>query len=218
MGSRVSIFINGVEVNRVGDAQHASARAEGQPDGRYLICVSRFEPRKNHVSLLRAFLAMAMWRRGLLLVFVGSRTLESSAFDVALAQAPDAARRAVHLLTGVSIEALTGLVAAAQATIYPSQAEGFGLPPLEALALGVPSICANVTAMAEFEVLEDFFFDPAVLGSLEEKIRSVLSDHAKAKRAAFEGARRVAEEYSWESSAEVLHRAIQARLAARVRK
>lgn len=214
---RIHVTPNGVEVARVGDAERARARTEGQPMGPYLICVSRFEPRKNQVAVLRAFLAMELWRRGLSLVFVGSRTLESRAFDVALAQAPDAARRAVHMLSGVSSEALNGLVAGAKAAIYPSLAEGFGLPPLEALALGVPSICAKVTAMADFDVLNAFFFDPNVAGSLEEKVESVLSDPVKTSRAASEGARRVVEEYNWQVSAEVLHRAIEDRIASKER-
>lgn len=214
---RIHVTPNGVELAEVGDVERAQARTEGQPKGPYLICVSRFEPRKNQVAVLRAFLALELWRRGLSLVFVGSRTLESPTFDTELARAPDAARSAVHLLSGVSAEALTGLIAGAQVAIYPSLAEGFGLPPLEALALGVPSICAKVTAMAEFDVLDDFFFDPAVAGSLEATIGSVLSDPARARRAAYEGARRVVKEYSWQVSAEVLHRAIETQLASRAR-
>lgn len=214
---RILVTPNGVEVAGVGDVERARDRTEGQPEGQYLICVSRFEPRKNQVAVLRAFLVMELWRRGLSLVFVGSRTLESPAFDALLDQAPDAARRAVHLLCGVSSEALTGLVVRAKAAIYPSLAEGFGLPPLEALALGVPSICARVTAMADFDVLDAFFFDPNVVGSLEEKVESVLSDPVKASLAASEGARRVVEEYNWKVSAGVLHRAIEARLASRAR-
>ena len=214
---RIEITPNGVEPPVVDEHKRAQARAEGQPNGRYLVCVSRFEPRKNQVAVLNAFLAMELWRRGLSLVFVGTRTLTSSAFDNALANAPDAARRTIHVLSGISSEALSGLVAGAEVAIYPSLAEGFGLPPLEALALGVPSICAKVTAMADFDVLEDFFFDPSRAGSLERKLDSVLANPEKARAVAVEGALRVQEQFTWDASAEVLHQAISARLSERTR-
>ena len=212
---RIVVTPNGVTPVHVGEAEYALARAEGQPMGPYLICVSRFEPRKNQVAVLEAFLEMELWQKGLSLVFVGSKSLTSSAFDELMKNAPEAAMSSIRLLSGVSPEALSGLVAGADAAIYPSLAEGFGLPPLEALAMGVPSICAKVTAMADFDPLEEFFFDPSVSGSLARKLESVLANPEKARIGAAQGARRVKEQFSWAASAEVLHNLISARIAAR---
>jgi glycosyltransferase involved in cell wall biosynthesis len=207
---RILVTPNGVELSKVDNRARTSARAEGQPNGRYLICVSRFEPRKNQIAVLNAFLAMELWRRDLSLVFVGARTLKSPEFDKALANAPDGARRKVHILPSVSAEALVGLFAGAEAAVYPSLAEGFGLPPLEALGMGIPSICANVTAMADFDVLQNFFFDPACTGSLEKKLADILANPKKAQADAVDGAWRLGQQYSWSASAEILHRAISA--------
>lgn len=206
--ARIAVTPNGVEPSHVGTAERAKTRAAGQPDGPYLICVSRFEPRKNQAELVRAFLRMELWRRGLSLVFVGDRTIASPTFEVALASAPEDARRSVHVLSNVSHEVLAGLVAQAEVSVYPSLAEGFGLPPLEALAHGVPSICAKVTAMADFDVLADFFFDPTVPRDLDRSLAAVFDNLQSAKNAAIAGASLVRAEFSWVASAEVLHRAL----------
>lgn len=215
---RIVVTPNGVESAAVSAQHRAMARAAGQPNGRYLICVSRFEPRKNQAAVLAAFVEAALWRRGVSLVFVGARTLNSPAFDAAWAAAPDEARAAVHFLSDLPPEALTAMIAGAEAAVYPSLAEGFGLPPLEALAQDVPSICARVTAMADFRFLEPFFFDPALPGDLTRRLAGVLDAPDKARAAAATARAAMLDHYSWARAAEALHGQIAARAKERPRR
>ncbi|MAX00349.1 MAG: hypothetical protein CMN72_12060 [Sphingomonas sp.] len=210
--SRIAITPNGVEP---ADTPAGQAVAAGRPDGRYLICVSRFEPRKNQAAVLEAFVAQQLWERGISLVFVGARTLQSPAFDAVWAQAPEAARAAVRFLSGLSSQDLAALIAGAEVAVYPSLAEGFGLPPLEAIAHGVPCACARVTAMADFDFLEPFFFDPAQPDALGQVIARMLDAPQQARAQAAAARTRMLEEYAWARAAETLHREIDAHLRSR---
>lgn len=215
--AQMTVTANGVEPLSGGAGNRALARPADQPDGRYLICVSRFEPRKNQAAVLEAFVEQALWQRGISLVFVGARTLASPAFDAALAQAPEEARAKVHFLSSLAPEALSALIGGAEAAVYPSLAEGFGLPPLEALAHGVPSVCAKVTAMADFDFLAPFFFDPAESGALSRMLVQLLNAPEAARTAAATARAQMFEQYTWARAAEALHERIVAQEVRTVR-
>lgn len=178
--------------------------------GGYLLCVSRFEPRKNQARLLEAFIRGRLWERGLLVVFVGARTLPSPAFERLLAGMPAAARAAVRLLEGVSGDDVQRLCMHTHAFVYPSYAEGFGIPPLEAALAGVPALCANATAMADFRFLAPFFFDPADAADLLRVLERVLADPAQARAEARVAQAAVRDAYTWDVAAQRLARLIDA--------
>lgn len=168
----------------------------------YLLCVSRFEPRKNQSTLLQAYIDGGLWHRGLPLVFVGSRTLAGGDFNAALAAAPPEARNQIHFLEGLSFADIERLYAHATAAIYPSLAEGFGMPPLEAAVAGIPSLCARNTAMRDFSPLAPYFFDGGDRQALIGLLLDVLArpDHHRARAAQI--AQEVATRYSWDAAAE----------------
>ena len=117
---------------------------------RYFIAVSTVEPRKNYKLLLD------VWRRLIdtlgpaapLLIIVGAPG--SGAETILAPLQSDAALAArVHHVSGLSSPALSALVLGAAAMLCPSLAEGFGLPLLEANALGVPAIASDIPAHRE---------------------------------------------------------------------
>jgi glycosyltransferase involved in cell wall biosynthesis len=106
----------------------------------------------------------------------------------------------VVFLEGVSDEELCGLYNAASLFVFPSLYEGFGLPPLEAMACGTPVVASNNSSMPE--VLGDaaVLVDPHDTCALGAAITRVLSDDAICHELEQRGLRRV-QRYSWEKCA-----------------
>ncbi len=127
----------------------AAARAPyGLTHGRYVLSVGTLEPRKNLATLLSAFdMLPPALRRHYPLVISGMQGWG----DAADFQRFDHLRTegSLHLTGYVSEAALPRLYAGAALFVYPSLYEGFGLPPLEAMASGVPVIVSDQTAMPE---------------------------------------------------------------------
>ncbi len=122
------------------DADEPAAEEEG-----YFLTVSTIEPRKNHLGLLRAFERARRTRPfDLRWKVVGAPGYRSKGIVAALHAADG-----VDVLGRVSQKDLERLYRRARFVAVPSHAEGFGYPPLEAMARGVPVVCASGSAMEE---------------------------------------------------------------------
>lgn len=117
---------------------------------RYFLAVSTIEPRKNFALLLRAWqrLLATMGAAAPHLVIVGSPGKDADAILAPLESDSVLASR-VHHVAGLSSPALASLLSGAVGMLSPSLAEGFGLPLLEANALGVPAIASDIPAHRE---------------------------------------------------------------------
>jgi glycosyltransferase involved in cell wall biosynthesis len=142
--------------------QMASRRfvAERIGKGKLILCVSRFEPRKNQAVLLSAYEKMRLYEQGFKLVFLGHKSAPVPEFDSLLDSLPEKARREVYIKDNHDNNDLYHFYRAADVFVYPSAAEGFGLPPLEAGALGIPVICSNQTALASYTFFGRGHIDP----------------------------------------------------------
>ena len=135
----------------------------------YFLYVSRWEPRKNHDRLLKAFVEKEYYKTHSL-VFVGDKAIENKAYNDYYASLPDEIKATVFSFNKVDYQDLLLLVRAADLSIYPSIAEGFGIPPLESLAAKIPTICSNTTAMADFQFFGDCLFNPLDIEDIKNKI------------------------------------------------
>ncbi|ACB77285.1 glycosyltransferase [Opitutus terrae] len=119
------------------------------PRARALLCVGILEPRKNQLLLLNA--AEALWHEGLDfdLHVVGRVNPHFGAPIVARVKALRQAGRAVHHHAAASDAALSQLFATVRATVFPTMAEGCGLPLLESLWQGVPCVCSDLPVLRE---------------------------------------------------------------------
>ena len=136
---------------------------------KYLLYVSRIEPRKNHLSLLRAFVDLQLKNAGYKLVMVGGKDLLYRDFFDYYDSLDDETKECILFLQ-VPFDHLVALYRKASLFVFPSYAEGFGIPPIEAIAYGCPILCSNATAMAEFNLPEEISFDPTDINDLKHKI------------------------------------------------
>jgi len=164
-------------------------------DAPYVLFVGNIEPNKNLERLVEAFFA-AKLHRGLphKLVIAGKK--RHRADDLA-----GAVRRlgcAGHVVfTGYVDDAdLPALYARAAAFVYPSHAEGFGIPPLEAMSCGTPVIASADAALVEVTGNAALHFPSDDIAALREAMEKVLTDEAFAAELVRRG-REVAGRYSW---------------------
>jgi glycosyltransferase involved in cell wall biosynthesis len=128
----------------------------------YLLFVSRFEPRKNHFNLLKAYV-QGFYYHKYDLVLIGSKTLKYSDFNEYFDSMDEEVKSHVRILhDGVTNSLLMEYYFHCSSFIYPSLFEGFGIPPLEASAMGKHVICSNTTAMEDFSFYSQTHIYPSV--------------------------------------------------------
>jgi glycosyltransferase involved in cell wall biosynthesis len=96
------------------------------------------------------------------------------------------------------------LVGGAEAMIYPSVYEGFGLPLTEAMAAGVPVVCSNVSSLPEVAGEAALQFEPLDADQLSNQMYSVISDDGLRKDLIEKGFRR-SKAFSWDKAAEEVY-------------
>ncbi len=179
------------------EAQDRVRRTYGLPE-RYCLYVGTIEPRKNLARLLTAWAPLYEAGESPPLVIVGKRGWLAEPFFAALEDSP--ARDGV-ILTGYVVDGdLPAIYSAATIFVWPSLYEGFGLPPLEAMACGTPVLCARASSMPEVVGNAALLFDPEDVGALEVSLRQLLEDPALQIDLRSRGLARAAR-FSWERAA-----------------
>jgi len=171
---------------------------------RFILYVSRIEPRKNHKSLLKAFSDLGLHQKNYQLVFIGHSSLQVKGLKDAI---PASVKKSVHFINGIDDTELLHFYRAAEIFIYPSKAEGFGIPPLEAGAAKVPVICSNTSAMKDFTFFGDYHVDPTDSELLRQKLSDLIKKNPE--QAQLDAiSETIKEQYSWKTSAEKLYHLI----------
>jgi glycosyltransferase involved in cell wall biosynthesis len=141
----------------------------GLQHGQYLLAVGTLEPRKNLQSALRAFMAMPQaCRKQYPLVLVGMKGWRSGQLEKQMS--PLLAAGEIIQLGYLSRDDLIQVTAGACAMVYPSVYEGFGLPPLEAMACAVPVIASNVSSIPEVVGDSGLLVDPEDVDQLTQSM------------------------------------------------
>ena len=150
---RVTVIHNGIDHGRFcpGSRRQAQAAVAERHGLRapFFLYVARLEhPAKNHLRLIEAFAQFkageeSPWQ----LVFAGRDAQDAAAIRSAIRQSPAAAD--IHSLGFVRDEEVPTLLRAAEVFVYPSLYEGFGMPPLEAMACGCAVICSDGGSLRE---------------------------------------------------------------------
>lgn len=165
----------------------------------YVLALGTVEPRKDLPLLVRAFDALAKDRPELRLVLAGPDGWGAEALTRAIAGARG--RRQIIRLGWVSDADRAGLLAGATVLAYPSRYEGFGFPPLEAMAAGIPVVATTAGALPE--VLGDAAALVPVgdADALTSALAALVDDPAARSALVERGHRRV-ERYRWDRGAD----------------
>ncbi|MDB5211993.1 MAG: glycosyltransferase family 4 protein [Sediminibacterium sp.] len=174
---------------------------------KYILFVSRIEPRKNHASLLKAFIELELHLQGYHLVLLGHKSLHAPEFTEMMEHLPSKIRPFIFIKSDVADNGLLLFYRAADIFVYPSKAEGFGIPPLEAAAAKTPVICSNTSSMGDFTFFGKYHISPTDYDSLKEALQALISDPpGELALSAIAGT--IQEKYSWARSAKQLQELI----------
>lgn len=144
-------------------------------EGDYILYIGGFSPRKNIVGLIEAFSKLKeVYKKDLKLVIAGK---QGKSYSIYKQRTEDLNISNSVIFPGfIPLEHLPQLYNAAKLFVYPSFYEGFGLPPIEAMACGVPVIASNVTSVPE--VIKDcaLFVDPHNVDNICQVMYNALLD------------------------------------------
>jgi alpha-1,3-rhamnosyl/mannosyltransferase len=165
----------------------------------YLLSVANFQPRKNLTRLVRAAAALREVAQGdLALVLLGTGA-EDEARPLREAAAA-AGRKAIIRMPGYRQgTTLRAAYAEAQALVFPSLCESFGIPVVEAMAQGIPTALANSTALPEIGGDAAWYFDPQSQDAITITLRELL-DHPEVCNERVALGRAIAARYRWQSA------------------
>ncbi len=162
-----------------------------------ILCLSAKRPHKNLSALIGALARVPEQRRPLL-VLPGYPTWHETELRARAAAA--GVERDVRFLGWLPGEEIEGLWRVADAFVYPSLYEGFGLPVLEAMARGVPVACSNTSSLPEVVGEAALLFDPREETAITAALERLLGDRAEAERLRVLGLAR-ARKFTWERTA-----------------
>ncbi len=168
----------------------------------YILAVGNIHPRKNLARVLQAFkLLRARLGHAIAMVWAGHQRWSSDTLT------EQAQQLGVHIVGFVSPEHLPALYRQSGVLVYPSLYEGFGLPPVEAMACGAPVVVSNSTALPEAVGKAGLLVDPNNAVELAESIERVLQDAALRRQLREQGLAR-AQELPWSQTASKLLNAL----------
>ena len=199
--SKIDVIYNAID-ERFGqtppDEEIARVRERYQLNDPFVLYAGNIKPHKNLERLIEAFHTL---RRGgfdeVKLLIIGDEISKYASL-----------RRAVHkhklhkhvrFFGFVSDQTLAALYRLAAVFVFPSLYEGFGLPPLEAMASGTPVITSNVSSLPEVVGDAAILIDPYEPDAIADAMRRVLTDEALRATLRARGLARV-REFSWERS------------------
>lgn len=205
--NRIDVTPNGIGTEFVpaSATQCVQVRDKYRLPERYLLYVGTLEPRKNIPRLIEAWTQIAPeteadlviagrigWKRESILGAVDRNWFKGR----------------IHLPGYVELEDLPALLSSAHAFVWPSLFEGFGLPPLEAMACGTPVVTSNTAAIPEIVGAAALLVDPLDVSALADAMRRIGVDAALREDLRAKGLARAAE-FTWRACAQRVFAAYQ---------
>jgi glycosyltransferase involved in cell wall biosynthesis len=184
-------------------AEQAIIRGRYQVDSPFLLYAGRISPHKNVARIIESFSALKgeLAKDGtypdLKLIVIGDEVSKNP--DIRRAVIRSGVQHDVRFLGYVSIDVLRVFFDMAKVFVFPSLYEGFGLPPLEAMAHGTPVVASNTTALPEVVGGAALMVNPENVFEISRALLRVLTDQALRERMKAAGIEQ-AQRFSWDAS------------------
>ncbi len=180
-------------------ATEAALRSRFRLPERFLLFVGADEPRKNLPALIDALKLVHEMSEKIALVVVGGKGSDRTRVEARITS--QNLTSSVRFLGYLSDAELKTLYRLATLLVLPSLCEGFGLPLLEAMAVGVPIVASETSALPEIGQDAARYFDPSSAGEMSQTILQVLEDESLQQKLVERGRLRL-QDFSWARSAE----------------
>jgi glycosyltransferase involved in cell wall biosynthesis len=182
-------------------ARLAAVRQKYALPERFILCVGTIEPRKHLPTLLEAYAALRPHHPQLGLVLAGGKGWLYQSFFERLQSLGLETQTRVTLTGYVPDDDLPALINCAEVFAFPSVFEGFGLPPLEAMACGVPVVCSNASSLPEVVSDAGISLPPADPRAWAEALDRLLTDPVLHADLRTRGLARACQ-FTWEAAAQ----------------
>ena len=165
----------------------------------YILHVGTIEPRKNLIVLLKAFEQYKQTHKNnLRLVLVGKKGWKNDHFFEQLKTSKY--KKDIHIIGYVQRQELVALYSSAEAFIFPSLFEGFGLPILEAMSCGCPVLCSDAGSLPEVGGKACRYFNPHSSEALLQELRPLLNNKGLQQEMSAASLQQAAK-FSWDETA-----------------
>lgn len=171
---------------------------------KYILSVSRFDPHKNILNIVRAYdLLVKVYQRDEDLVFIGgAHSPEYSEEVISLIHSLGLNNR-IHIYKFIEDEFMPAIYKAGSVMLFPSYYEGFGMPVAEAMAVGVPVVASNRGSLPEVIGDGGLCVDPDDVSAIAQAVNMILTDDELRGSIIQKGFKK-AQEYTWENAVSAL--------------
>lgn len=184
---------------------HLATERKDSRQESFLLCVSTLHPHKNIELLVRTFAQYHTVHPEMSLVLAGMRGFHTEHIERLIAEL--SLTQSIRITGWISRDELYELYRLARAFVFPSMFEGFGIPLVEALAAGIPSICANVEPMISNARGAALTFDPGSFEGLADCLLRITEDEELRAELSAAG-RQQANQFRWERTATLTLKAL----------
>ncbi len=195
----------GIDTERFGSVneKNETVRKKYHLPERYLLSLSTIEPRKNLALLIRAYESLVLTDKSVPpLVLAGRKGWK---MDDYLSSIDETVREHVLFTGFVDDDDLPGVYAAADCFIFPSMYEGFGMPPLEAIACGTPVLSSDASSLPEVLDNAAMYFCNNNMEDLKEKLLSIVNLEKKERERLINLGAMQVNKFNWKKEADILY-------------
>ncbi|MCK5413402.1 MAG: glycosyltransferase family 4 protein [Candidatus Pacebacteria bacterium] len=198
---KIKVVYSGINKEQTAENNESEVRKKYNLSEKYILYLGTIEPRKNIVSIIKAFekLKYSITDKSLKLIIAGSKGwLYKNVFEVA---ENSKYKKDIIFAGFIDDEDKTTLYRLAEIFVYPSFYEGFGFPPLEAMQNKTPVITSNLSSLSEAVGDAAIMVNPYNIDELARAMENLLSDENLKNNLIEKGIQRT-KKFSWQKCAE----------------